>query len=103
MPQLGAGGPRVSLRRIAEALEEAQQRSGMSYRDIARMLELSPSTLTRIRQGHRPDADTLAVLMAWLQLSTTDVLARNDPALEARIPGSRFPERVIDRVSRRRA
>lgn len=27
---------------------------------------MSPSTMTRLTQGHRPDADALVSLLAWL-------------------------------------
>ena len=35
-------------------------------RDVAAETGLSPSTLTRIAQGQKPDADALVTLLAWL-------------------------------------
>ena len=35
-------------------------------RDVAAETGVSPSTLTRLAQGQKPDADTLVTLLAWL-------------------------------------
>ncbi len=69
-----------------EAKREAQ---GLSLRQIASQLGLAPSTLTRIRQGQRPDAEALAVLMAWVGVTPIELLAADDPAIYEGKPGSR--------------
>jgi transcriptional regulator with XRE-family HTH domain len=48
------------------ALDRARRGGGLRWRDIAREAGVSPSTLTRIGQGKRPDADGLIRLMVWL-------------------------------------
>ncbi len=81
MPQLGTKNrARIDIARLADALDTVCRREGLSLRQAAHGLELSPSTLTRIRQGHRPDADALAVLLTWLDISASQMLAPNDPA-----------------------
>lgn len=39
-----------------------------SWRDIARAVDVSPSTLTRLRQGTTPDLETFSRLCAWAAL-----------------------------------
>lgn len=48
------------------ALDKARRGAGIRWRDIAREAGVSPSTLTRIGQGKRPDADGLVRLLLWL-------------------------------------
>jgi len=38
---------------------------GMTWRQVAKDSGISPSTLTRMAQGKRPDVDSLASLLAW--------------------------------------
>ena len=53
------------------ALDRKRRKSKMRWRDVAEQAGVSPSTLTRIGQGRRPDADGLVCLLAWL--GTTDL------------------------------
>jgi transcriptional regulator with XRE-family HTH domain len=39
-----------------------------SWRELARDLDITPSTFTRLAQGHRPDVDTFATLLRWLDM-----------------------------------
>ena len=81
MPHLGSKNEtRINLSRLADELDKTCRERGLSLRQVSYDLGLSPSTLTRIRQGRRPDADALAVLLAWLDLSPRALLAPDDPA-----------------------
>jgi transcriptional regulator with XRE-family HTH domain len=40
---------------------------GLSDRKAAEEIGISPSTITRMSQGKKPDADALVSLLAWLQ------------------------------------
>jgi transcriptional regulator with XRE-family HTH domain len=51
------------------ALDAKRQKEGKSWRELARTLEISPSTLTRMAQGRRPDVDAFATLLRWLGMS----------------------------------
>lgn len=42
------------------------ERGDLSWREVARQAGISPSTLTRMAQGKRPDVDGLAALVRWL-------------------------------------
>ena len=47
-------------------LDSARQERGLSWRELARQAGVSPSTLTRMAQGKRPDVDGLAALVRWV-------------------------------------
>lgn len=49
---------------------EAKKRSTQlkSWRELARDLDITPSTFTRLAQGNRPDVDTFATLLRWLDM-----------------------------------
>lgn len=56
----------VDWDRIADSLEMACQIRGVSLREAADTVGVSPSALTRLRQGKHLSADGLASLTAWL-------------------------------------
>lgn len=53
------------------ALDRQRRRRRMQWRAVAAEAGVSASTLTRIGQGKRPDADGLVRLLDWL--GTTDL------------------------------
>lgn len=58
--------PSFDPEKLYEALDRKRRRRHIKWRDVAAGASVSPSTLTRISQGKRPDADSLVRLMAWL-------------------------------------
>lgn len=60
-------GTTVDVDALYAALDHKRQSGGrMSWRELAHELDISPSTFTRMAQGHRPDVDTFATLLRWL-------------------------------------
>jgi transcriptional regulator with XRE-family HTH domain len=51
---------------LAAAVTSVARHRKISMRDVAAETGLSPSTLTRLTQGQKPDADGLVTLLAWL-------------------------------------
>lgn len=49
----------------------------LSAREVAEQTGLSASTLTRIKQGQRPDADGLVTLLVWLERGIEDFTVLN--------------------------
>jgi transcriptional regulator with XRE-family HTH domain len=43
---------------------------GLTWRQIADRVDVSPSTFSRLADGNRPDADALVSLLVWLDLDT---------------------------------
>lgn len=50
------------------AVDSKRESEGLSRRELAQKLNLSPSTFTRMAQGKRPDVDTFATLLRWLHM-----------------------------------
>jgi transcriptional regulator with XRE-family HTH domain len=51
---------------LAAAVTLVARHRKMSMRGVARETGLSPSSLTRLTRGQKPDADALVTLLAWL-------------------------------------
>lgn len=49
-------------------LDTKRRAGGLSWRQLAHLLGLASSTMTRLAQGYRPDADALVTLMVWLDI-----------------------------------
>lgn len=58
--------PSFDPERLYEALDRRRRKQHIRWREVAAAAGVSPSTLTRISQGKKPDADGLVRLMAWL-------------------------------------
>ncbi len=56
----------VDVAALYAAIDTKRQTASWSWRELARELDVSPSTFTRMAQGRRPDVDTFATLLRWL-------------------------------------
>ena len=56
----------VDVEALYDALKTKRDRQGLSWRELASELDLSPSSFTRMAQGQRPDIDTFTTLLGWL-------------------------------------
>ena len=54
------------------ALDGERRSRQYTWKRVADEAHISPSTLTRMAQGRRPDVDSLAALVAWSGLSADD-------------------------------
>jgi transcriptional regulator with XRE-family HTH domain len=59
---------KLDVQALYHAMDAVRAHRRMSWRDVARETGISPSTLTRLGQGHSPDADGLCSVLAWLGL-----------------------------------
>ena len=57
------------------ALDATRQSRKLTWRSVAKAAGISPSTLTRMAQGKRPDVDSLAKLTVWSGLTVDDYVA----------------------------
>lgn len=70
------------------ALDVTRESRDVTWKDIGEATSVSSATLTRMRQGKRPDADSLAALSAWAGLNPAHYVRsaqRSDPAPLAQI------------------
>jgi transcriptional regulator with XRE-family HTH domain len=58
------------------ALDAQRQARGLLWKQVATEGQVSPSTLTRLAQGKRPDVDSLAALVDWAGLSVDAFVVR---------------------------
>lgn len=65
------------------ALDATRQSRSLTWRSVAKEAGISPSTLTRIAQGKRPDVDSLAKLTVWSGLPTEEFVRSDKPRPEA--------------------
>jgi transcriptional regulator with XRE-family HTH domain len=64
----------IDVEALYAALDAKREELNWSWRELARKLEISPSTLTRMAQGRRPDVDAFATLLRWLGMSADDFM-----------------------------
>ena len=55
-----------------EALDATRRARNLNWKQVATESGVSPSTLTRMAQGRRPDVDGLAALVSWSGLKIDD-------------------------------
>jgi len=58
-----------------EALARVVEARQVRWRQVSKETGVTPSTLTRMGQGRRPDAASLAALSAWAGLNPADFVA----------------------------
>lgn len=54
------------------ALDHIRNDKKLNWKQVGALSKVSASTLTRMAQGKRPDADSLAMLSAWSSLNPAD-------------------------------
>lgn len=59
-------GATVDVDALYAVLNQKRQHEGFTWRGLAKVIGASPSTFTRMAQGHRPDVDTFMTLCSWL-------------------------------------
>lgn len=63
-------GHSLDVPELHQLLDAQRRARGMSWRNVADATGLSASTVTRIGQGHAPDAHGLVSLLVWLDMDT---------------------------------
>jgi transcriptional regulator with XRE-family HTH domain len=62
----------VNVETLYAALDAARQNRGLSWRSLAKEIGVSPSLLSRLGNGFKPDADGFATLVTWLGMTAND-------------------------------
>lgn len=90
--------PALDVSALYEALDERRRSREISWRYLAKEAGISPSTLTRMAQGRRPDVDSFAALTSWLGQPADLFLGR----MQALADGDQEPLAVISGLLRAR-
>jgi transcriptional regulator with XRE-family HTH domain len=72
----------VDVAALHSALDRKRKLHELSWRELAGRLDISASTFTRMAQGHRPDIDTFATLLRWLDMPAAAYMRGDDLADE---------------------
>jgi transcriptional regulator with XRE-family HTH domain len=83
---------RINVSALYAALDGARRSRNISWRQLAGEVGCSPSTMTRLANGYRPDADAFMSLTQWLKMpaerfwmSENDREEETQPALLAEV------------------
>lgn len=57
---------KIDVESLYAALDNDRKSRQLSWRQLAKEIEVSPSLLSRLGNGYRPDADGFATLVQWL-------------------------------------
>ena len=75
----------INTAALYSALDAARQERQLSWRALAGEIGVSPSLLSRLGNGLKPDTDGFATIIAWLRLPAEDFFeheGRHDNARE---------------------
>lgn len=60
--------PAVDVKSLHAALDHAREEKGLSWRQLAKELDVSASTLSRMVNGLKPDVSAFATMTTWLKM-----------------------------------
>jgi transcriptional regulator with XRE-family HTH domain len=66
----------VDVESLYATLDAKRKAGDLSWRDVAAMIGVSASTLTRMAQGSSPDVEGFGKMVRWLGVSADDFIAR---------------------------
>ena len=69
---------KVNVTALHSAVNAARESRQLSWRQVAKDIGVSPSLLSRMANGYRPDADGFATLVRWLGMSAESFMMSDD-------------------------
>lgn len=75
---------RIDVDGLYAALDAERSARGMSWRQLAKEIGVSPSLLSRLGNRLRPDADGFATLVRWLNMPAERFMIDSDGTTESR-------------------
>lgn len=69
--------------RFFRDVDQCRRDQVLSWRELGRKLNVSPSTFSRMSQGRRPDVETFLKLVTWMGTPADAYLQGVDPASTA--------------------
>ena len=66
---------KFDFQRFYQAVNAKREERAASWRQVAREIGIGKSTLARMAQNKRPDADGLAALSYWAELNPADFVS----------------------------
>ena len=72
---------KFNFEKFYQAVNAKREARAASWRQVAREIGIGKSTLARMAQNKRPDADGLAALSFWAQLNPADFVVLEQTAI----------------------
>jgi transcriptional regulator with XRE-family HTH domain len=72
----------VDVRALYAALDAARKQKGLSWRQLAKEIGVSPSTMTRMGNDQKPEVNAFAAMVRWLNLPAEDFMVHADQPAE---------------------
>jgi transcriptional regulator with XRE-family HTH domain len=83
---------RVDVTALHGALDRARASKDLSWRELARQIGVSASTMSRLAQGQNPDINAFARMVRWLNVQAEAFIVEDGRPVNA--PGEEEPELV---------
>lgn len=74
---------KFDFQKFYQAVNAKREERAASWRQVAREIGIGKSTLARMSQNKRPDADGLAALSFWAELNPADFVVLEQPHVSA--------------------
>ncbi|WP_032393724.1 helix-turn-helix transcriptional regulator [Rhodococcus sp. 05-340-1] len=71
--------PAVNVKALHDALDAARVEADLSWRQLAKELGVSASTVSRMAQGLKPDVAVFAAMTTWLRMPAEAFYITNTP------------------------
>jgi transcriptional regulator with XRE-family HTH domain len=82
---------RIDVRAVQDALDQVRIQRALSWRQLAVEIGVSPSLLSRLRNGYKPDADGFMTLVQWLGVPAERFLLEDDGAQQPELMAELAP------------
>ncbi|HEU4779443.1 MAG TPA: hypothetical protein VFS58_06125 [Steroidobacteraceae bacterium] len=76
---------KFDFEKFYQAVNAKREERAASWRQVAREIGIGKSTLARMAQNRRPDADGLATLSFWAELNPADFVSVEQSAVSAAV------------------
>jgi hypothetical protein len=76
---------RFDFQSFYQAVNAKREERAASWRQVAREIGIGKSTLARMSQNKRPDADGLAALSFWAELNPADFVSLEQSTVSASV------------------
>lgn len=83
---------RTDVSALYAALDGARRSKGLSWRQLAAEVGCSPSTMTRLANGYRPDVDAFVALVRWLKMPAETFMIDDEADSESEQAPEEQPE-----------
>ena len=74
---------RIDVDALHGALEAARGLEGLSWRELARIVGVSASTMSRLAQGQNPDVNAFAKMVRWLKIPADTFIVDEDAVTDS--------------------